>query len=130
MAQNKEVMTFRKVIPFQTKDVLAQRVKGSGTIEGFRVRFYPGQVHALQVIVFVEHKGQKIEYLTSSVSTGKPYLSGDDDYFEFPVIVPVENDDYIKVSVFNDGADVDHNLVVDVFVDYYGGNKRVVGGVY
>lgn len=127
MAERKEVMTFRKVIPAGHTDVLAQRVKGAGTIERIFVRFYPGQAGTLHVVPFVEHKGQKLEYMLSSVSTGKNYLSGDDDAFEFDVVVPVQNDDFVKVRVTNTG-DYDYDLVVDVSIDYYGGSKRIIGG--
>ena len=38
-----EVISFRKVIGKGATDVLSERVKGPGTIEGLRVKFYPGQ---------------------------------------------------------------------------------------
>jgi hypothetical protein len=125
----KEVMAFHKLIPLGTTDVLHERVKGEGTIEGIKVRFYSGQVHALQVRVFVEHKGNKIEDLITYVSTGKEVLTGDDDNFSFPVVVPVSNDDVVKVWVKNDSSTKGHNLSVDVIVDYYGGQNRVIGGL-
>lgn len=125
----REPIIFRKSILHSTTDTLQERIKADGTIEEMRVRFYPGQQKALQVEVVVEHKGQQAEYLYTSPATGERYLSGDDDYFIFPLTCEVEYDDFVKVRAVNTDATYDYDLAVDVLVDYYGGKNRVIGGV-
>jgi hypothetical protein len=125
----KEVISFRKLIPFGTTDVLTERIKGPGTIEGFRVRFYPGQQLALKVWVVIEHKGGLTESLVTFAETSDEFLSGDDDRLEFDVVASVENDDFLKIKVQNTDIDNDYNLALDVTIDYYGGTQRVIGGL-
>lgn len=124
----KEGMSFRKSIAANTPDALHERVKAPGTIEGFRVRFYPGQELTLQVNVYVVHLGQKVEQLVTYVATGDAFLSGDDEVLEFHCVCSVETDDLVFVSVMNTDAVNAHRVAVDVYVDYYGGNQRLVGG--
>lgn len=125
----KEVISFRKTVAGGTSMVLKERIKDPGTVEGLRVRFYPGQEKALQVFPFVEHKGQRIESLITYAEETDRFLSGDDDYMEYAVVVPVDYDDYIKIDVKN-ASPYDYDVAVDVFVDYFGGQNRVIGGVY
>ena len=125
----KESISFRKQILAGTNDVLHERIKGQGTIEGMRVRFYPGQQLDLQVRVFVEHKGGLMEELVTYPSTTRQYLAGDDDNVIIDCVISVENDDFLKVSVVNVDLVNNYDLAVDVYVDYYGGSSRVVGGV-
>lgn len=120
----KEVISFRKVIEPNKTDVIAERVKSDGTIEEIKVRFYPGQEKALQVVPFVEHKGQQIEQLISFPNTTDHYLSGDNDYFIYDISVPVEYDDFLKVEAKNTSVDFSYTLVVDIVIDYLGGKNR------
>lgn len=106
--------------------ILKERVKDNGTIEGIRVRFYSGQQLALRVNPYIEHKGQKIENLLTYSEGSNPWLAGDDDPFEYPCVVTVEYDDYVKVWVQNTDAANDYDLVLDVIIDYYNGQNRVV----
>lgn len=122
----KEIVAFRKTIPANTSDVLAERIKADGTIEELRVRFYQGQQKALQVHIFVEHKGSKIEEMITYPSTSDGFLSGDDDYFIFPVSIPVAYDDYLKVAVKNTETQYPYSLSCDIVIDYLGGKNRVV----
>ena len=124
-----EIMSFRKVIPANTPDLLSERVKGPGTIEGIKVKFYPGQQKALRIVPFVEHKGSKTEQLITYPSTTDQFLAGDDDYFIFPVIVEVDNDDFVKIRAVNTDLVNAYTCVVDVIIDYYAGKKRVIGGL-
>lgn len=97
----KEVISFRKEINASKTDVLQERIKSDGTIEEIRVRFYQGVQKSLQVEPFIEHKGHQIEQMISYPSTTDQFISGDDDYFIYPVSVPVEYDDFIKVKAKN-----------------------------
>lgn len=125
----KEVIPFKKKIPPNTTDVLHERVKAAGTIEGVRIRFYAGQEGDLQVNPYVERKGGAMDQLFSYVATGDSYLSGEDDYFEYPVAVAVDNDEFVKVRVKNVDTQYTYTLSCDVIVDYYGGKNRVIAGV-
>lgn len=126
----KEVISFRKVIPPNTvNEFMQERVKAPGTVEGVYVRFYPGQQKSLQIIPMVEHKGRMPESLITYASSGETYLSGDDDRLDIPVVVSVDTNDYIKVQYSNVDPTYSYTLVVDVVVDYYAGQDRVIGGV-
>jgi hypothetical protein len=124
----KEVISFRKVIKPLKTDVLQERMKDDGTVEEVRVRFYPGQEKSLQVSPFIEHKGNIAEQLLSYPRTSDPFLSGEDDYFIYPVVIPVAYDDFVKIKVKNIDSTYEYTLVVDVVIDYYGGQQRMIGG--
>jgi hypothetical protein len=121
----KEVILFSKSIPANTVDVLQERVKSPGTIEKVQLRFYRGQQLALQATPFVEHKGAQIEHLISYPSTSKQYISGDDDNFDFDVVVTVDIDDFVKLRVHNTDATYAYDVVCMVTIDYYGGQARM-----
>lgn len=124
----KEVIVIRKEIPSGFTDVISERIKADCTIEEIRIRFYRGQQLSLKVYPFVEHKGHKIESFFTFPSTTDNTLAGDDDYFVFPVSVPCEYDDYIKIHCHNIDGSYDYTLAVDIVVDYLGGKQRVVQG--
>lgn len=130
MATKKEPIYFSTSVPANGGKVrLTERIKGSGTIEEVRVRFFPGQQKALQVRPFVKHKGGeygKIEELITYPSGGDQFLSGDDDNLIFDAIVPVVNDDEIVVEATNTDPDDAYTLHVVIMIDYYGGADRVV----
>jgi uncharacterized membrane protein len=124
----KETVAFIKIIPAGTSAKLLERVKGEGTVEKLTVRFYPGQQKSLQVRAIIIHKGNKIEDLITYPEGGDSYLSGDDDSLVFNIVIPVENDDEIAISVKNIDASNDYTLMAFLEIDYYGGKNRVVGG--
>jgi hypothetical protein len=124
-----EVMFFQKTIAPSENDYVKQRVKANGTVEQLRVRFYPGQQLSLRVNVIVMHKGNRSEPLVSYLEGGNQFLSGEDDYFVLPVVVPVEYDDEIRVYFENTDGSNPYTLSVQVVVDYFAGTDRVVGGV-
>jgi len=107
---------------------LRERIKGDGTIEQMKVRFFQGQQKSLLVRPYVRHKGNKIEDLITYPEGTNQFLSGENDYLEFDLVVPVENDDELCIWVSN--VDADHldpyTLHVSVMVDYFGGTSRVV----
>lgn len=124
-----EVMHFQKTIPAGETSDARQRVKANGTVEQLRVRFYTGQQKSLQVNPIVLHKGEKAEPLVSYLKGGDPFIAGEDDYFVFPVVVPVEYDDEIVIYYTNTDLANPYTLSVQVIVDYFGGTDRIVGGV-
>jgi hypothetical protein len=71
----KEVVVFRKLIPFGSSDKLTERIKDNGVIESLRVRFYPGAENTLQVRVYANHKINQREDLLSH-NEGEIIISG------------------------------------------------------
>jgi hypothetical protein len=129
MEDKKESISFRKQIPASASDIVTERIKAPGTIERVKVKFYQGQQLALQVRPTVEHKGKQIEDLITYAQGTNKNLSGDNDYFEFDVVVSVDYDDEIKIFVTNTDATNNYDLTVDIEIDYFGGKNRVIGGV-
>lgn len=125
-ATSKEVISFRALIQPGQVVKFHERIKGDATIEQVRVRFYIGQQKALHVRPYVVHRGNKPEDLITYPEGTDAFLSGDDDYLDFPCVVPVGNDDEAYVWVQNTDADNAYTLVVDMVIDYYGGKSRVV----
>lgn len=120
----KEVITIRKDILPNTTDVISERIKADCTIEEIRMRFYVGQQLALEVYPFVEHKGRKIESFFTFPSTTKNTIAGDDDYLVFPVSVPCQYDDYVKIQCWNTDLTNTYTLAVDIVIDYMAGMER------
>jgi hypothetical protein len=123
-----ETISFRQTIPPSngTPTILQERLKAPCTVEKLRVRFYKGQQLALQVNAYIEHKGQRYENLITYAEGTRKYLSGDDDRYEYDVVLTADNDDYIKVWVLNTDPTNPYDVIVDVMVDYFGGKERVV----
>jgi len=124
----KEIITLRESIPTSTSKVYAERVKDNGTIESVKLRFYSGQEMQLKVLPYIRRTGNRIEYLTTSPNDNK-YIYGDDDYFILDVVIPVYYDDEIIVEVINESPTYAYDLSVDITIDYYMGDSRVIGGV-
>ena len=117
------------MIPAGATVTLTERVKGPGTVEGLRTRFYLGQEQALQVRPYVKHKGSKIEHLVTYNDGGQEYLSGEDDTDIIPCVINCDYDDEIVVKVTNTSSTYSYTLNLLVTIDYYGGGDRVIGGV-
>jgi hypothetical protein len=123
----KEVIVFRHDLAPGAKVTLSERVKGKGTIESVRVRFYKGQQLALEVNPYAKHtRNRKEDLLTYASNGGKKVLAGDDDQNEYPSVVTVDIDDEVCVDAYNSDATYTYTVAVDVVIDYYAGNNRVV----
>jgi len=116
-----EVMSFRQdILPLQALTI-TERVKDKGEIIEVRVKFYPGQERSLQVKPFVQLFNSMSEDLfTWAGGTTDKFLSGDDDYFVYPVSASVVADDNVAVWVSNTDSVNTYTLVCDVVVSYYG----------
>ncbi len=126
----KEVIAFRKSIAPSTKEEIRERIKADGTIEGVMVRFYPGQQRDLRVAIEKENRGNKTRESIVTYPAGTDrFLSGDDDVVNIPCVLECQNDDEIIVTAENINSNYTYTLVCDVTIDYYGGKKRVIGGV-
>lgn len=114
----KEVISFRKDIQPGENVTLTERVKWNGAVKQLRIRFYPGVERALHVRPYVLHKAQLPENIITYVQESEQYISGDDDFYEFPCLIPVEYDDEVKVWARNDNDVYLYTLVVDVILQY------------
>lgn len=131
MAQGKskvEVISFRELVTHGTTVNLSQLIQDSGTIQEMRVRFYAGQEKALHVVPYILHTSNRREDLITYAPNSDTFLSGENDYFVYPIVTQVENLDKICVSATNIDPTYDYTLVLDLVVDYYGGTSRVIGG--
>lgn len=117
----KEVIVFKKVVAPGEEVRLTERVKDNGVIEEMRIRFYPGVERELAVNVYASHKVNAREDLVSYNEGAENLITGDDDYFIYPVSVPVEYDDELVVYAKNKSAIYPYTLSVDVIVGYDGG---------
>lgn len=116
----KEVIVFKKTITANTPVYLTERIKDNGVIEELRVRFYPGVERGLQVMPYISHKIKAREDLISYNESSDQYITGDNDYFIYPVNVEVEYDDDLVIFA-NNVSNYDFTLSVDVIVSYDGG---------
>lgn len=126
-SDKKEVIAIRKTVPAGATVIVSERVKGPGTVEELRVRFYPGQSRSLRVNPYVLHKGDQAEPMLTYPEGTENFLSGDDDTLIFPSVVTVENDDNIRVIAQNMSSGFDYTLVIDVVIDYHSGQNRAGG---
>lgn len=125
-----ESIPLRKKIEAGAKGVtITERIKALGTLQGIRFIFAPGQEGDLHIRPFILRKGGFLETILTFPEEGLNYLNGDDIVLEYPVITPVENDENIVIYADNMDDENDYTLQVDVFIDYYGGHSRVIGGV-
>lgn len=116
----KEVIVFKKTIQPLEEVRFEERIKDNGVIESLRVRFYTGVENSLQVIPYVDHKINRREDLLSYNEGGDKFISGNDDYFIYPLYIPVEYDDDLNVYVKNINATYPYTLSVDVIISYDG----------
>lgn len=124
-----EVKSFRKNLDAGADIILKSRILADGTIEGVRAKFYPGQENTLQVRPCLWQTGRNVLVdLISYPDSTNQYISGEDDYFDYQITQECLKDDEIWLLVKNTG-DFSYDLAVDVTVDYYAGNDRVIGGV-
>lgn len=129
MSNKKEVIYFDKVIPAGQTLEFTSKVKDDGTIEKLTVKFYIGQEKGLRVIPTVIHNNNQPEALITYPTGTEQYLSGDDDYFDFPIVVPVALNDVIKLKAINTDSTYDYHLTAAITIDYYAGQNRVIAGV-
>lgn len=121
-----ETISFRQNIGAGVTTILQERIKAPCTVETVRVRFYKGQQLALQVNPYIEHKGHLKENLITYAEGTRQFLSGEDDSFDYDVVLTADYDDYLKVWVSNTDPLNAYDVIVDIKVDYYGGQERVV----
>lgn len=124
-----EVVGFRATLAAGEKVTLSERIKGASIIEGLRMKFYPGQEGTLHIRPTLWQTGRNslVDLVTYPADTNN-YLSGDDDYFDFPITLEALLDDELRLYCENTGA-FPYTVSVDITVDYFGGVNRVVGGV-
>lgn len=112
-----EVISFRKEIPANSKDWLAERLKYNGRVKSLKVEFYL-QGKALQIRPYLERRGGQMQSLITFASTTEQYLSGDDSYLEFTMNLDFRQDNYVKIYVENTSQTDPYDLSLDLVVEY------------
>lgn len=125
----KEVVAIRTTVQAGQKKEIIERIKADGTIEGISIKFYYGQQLALKVYPYVRHRANRLEELLTYPDGTEKAICGDDDTFKFDVVTPVKNDDELYIVLLNTSTEFDYNIAIDITIDYYAGQSRVIGGV-
>lgn len=113
-----EVISFRQTVPAGNESSFKERLKADGHVEHVSIRFYPGVEESLQVIPFVLHKGRRREDLFTYAENTRAYITGDNDFLQFPVTCDFEYDDEFYVNAKNTDLVNDYTLCVDVLINY------------
>lgn len=122
----KEVISFRYDVLPNTMITLGERIKGDCTVDEIRIRFYQGQQLSLEVYPFIQHKGNMVESFFTYAGGSKQVISGENDYFVFPISIACEENDQVKVRIQNKDAVNTYTASIDVVVDYLGGTARAI----
>lgn len=85
-------------------------------IEQVNVRIYRGAELSLHVLPFIEFgtdpdRRERLPVVTFAGE--KQYVDGDDDAWEFPVEIPIDDDELIGVEITNTSADHSYDYSVD-----------------
>lgn len=115
-----EVISFRSLIDPDDRVTFKERLKDGGFVQEIRIRFYPGLEKSLQISPFVLHKENRREDLFTFVGSTDNFISGDDDYFVFPVSIEFAYDDELAVEVYNNNSIYPYTMAVDIIVSYSG----------
>lgn len=121
----REILSFVKTIQPNTTEILKERIKDNGTVEEVRIRFYAGVERSLKVRPYVMHDNRKPEDIFTYPEGTDKYITGDDDYLDFPVSVDVELDDEMVIWVNNDNLSYPYTLAVFVVVSYAYGESGI-----
>lgn len=97
---------------------IKERLKDSGSVKDVRIRFYSGVEKSLRVRPYLLHKAGRAEDFFTYPEGTEPYITGDDDQLQFPVLVDFDYDDEVVVDYENVG-DYPYTLAVDIIVSYY-----------
>jgi hypothetical protein len=112
-----EVLAFIQDIPANSSALFKERLKDNGQVMEIRIRFYPGVEKALQIHPYLLHTNNRAEEILT-YSGGDKIITGDDDYFVFPVNLDFQLDDEFAVSVVNTNTVYPYTMCVFVVVNY------------
>jgi hypothetical protein len=119
-----EVILFRYDADAGEAFTLKERMKADGVVTQVNIRFYAGAELALEVKPFLLHKGRRVEDVFTYPEYTKMAISGDDDFFQFPVSLTFELDDEFCVYFINTDTANTYTVCVDVFVNYEAGGDE------
>jgi hypothetical protein len=91
-------------------------VERPSRIDEVRIRIYRGAELALQVVPFAEFGTDKDRRRRSNVvrfAGDKQYVDGDDDAWEFPVRIPIDDDEVVGVEIENTDGQYTYDYSVD-----------------
>jgi hypothetical protein len=113
-----EVISFRYDCDPLEEFTLKERMKADGEVKQVNIRFYAGCELALQIKPYVLHKGRRSEDIFTYAQYTLGAITGDDDFFQFPVNLAFEYDDEFCVYFINTDIANTYTVCVDVFVNY------------
>jgi hypothetical protein len=134
----RDTIRFADRVTGGSSDVETHQVDRPSTIEGVNVRIYRGAQLDLEITPFIEvgddpSNLNRIPVLT--FAGGKSYVDGDNDAWEFPVSIPIDDDERIGVEVQNTDPNNAYDYSVDFELDRTAGSTplaqivtRLLGG--
>lgn len=127
MAQKVQPISFRNSITALGSGYLDYVVPDEGTIEEVRFWFPSGQNNALHVWAQIIQSGSQAPTDIIIFAPGTlNYMMGDNLYLQYPCSRPLDKYDVIRVNYVSVDNTNTLTLSVDVVVDYYNGQSRVV----
>jgi hypothetical protein len=119
-----EVISYRYEAAPTEIFTLKERMKADGIVTQVNIRFYAGCELDLEVKPFILHKGRRAEDIFTYAGNTNQSITGDDDFFQFPVSLAFEYDDEFCVWFSNNDTVNAYNVCVDVFVNYEPGGDE------
>lgn len=125
--QKYDVISFRQTIPPLGEGFYGWIVPAVGTVEDIFIYFPQGQEGKLQLWPVIIQSGSEVptDIILAAPGTNK-YLSGDDYEINRKVTRPLTPGDEIRVYYKNAETVYNMDMFVDVSIDYYADNRRVV----
>jgi hypothetical protein len=133
MRKNKNGLTFARQVPATEAERLTYEVSRDATIEGVQARIYAGAENTLRLNFKIQPANGSELFLVEPADTddgsGKDYIDGDDDDWNWNVSHPVEKGDKIVVEYDNTDGSNAHNFRANMNIDYMGGTSRLLQGI-
>lgn len=121
LVNQKEIVSFQRVIQPNTTEIIKERLKMNGMIEKVTIRFYAGCEKSLKVRPYVQHHGEKMQDMFTFPEGAEKFIAGDDDLYEYDVAIEIFNDDELHVWVNNTDLNYAYTLNCFIAVNYYVG---------
>lgn len=132
MNRSKFGLTFARQVPAAEDDRVAYEVQRDATVEGVEARIYSGAENTLHLTIkHIPATGTPTPLVgtVDEDGTGKSYIDGDDDVYNWDVSHPVEKGDILVVDHDNTDGSNAHNYRVNMNLDYMDGTDRILGGI-
>lgn len=121
---DKDSFSLSEQVPANSESTTSIEVPSDGTIERVQIRIYTGAELDLQLEPVIRtESGQERPIVKLR---GKSVIDGDDDFYEFVPVKPIQDNDQIIIKATNNGANaLDYRVNIDV--DYRAGLSSFIG---